>query len=327
MIKCKIMKSLVIYHSRDLDGWMSAAIVKKWHEDINDYPDNTGKGELEFLGWDYGDDIPDTSAYDEIFIIDVCIQDNKGSYAPMLEMVHSSNVTWIDHHLSAINAMITMLGTDGYDNLKGFRNTKFAACELTWKYFFPNDEMPEIVRMLGRYDCFGHKGTDEEMDILLFQYGARANLSNYEECYGILQMPAIFQDTFLVEILEQGNSIYKHLCTEAKQTYIKAFHVFFDKEVIDPEDNKSTVIKNGFKFLTVNQERFNPVNFGIDYHKDGYDGFACFWYEKGMWKWSLYNDNGEVDCSVICGQFGGGGHKGASGFVCDDKTLKTIIKQ
>ena len=29
------MKTICIYHSRDLDGWMSAAIVKKWFEDNN----------------------------------------------------------------------------------------------------------------------------------------------------------------------------------------------------------------------------------------------------------------------------------------------------
>src|SRR5665811_1044860 len=53
---------------------------------------------------------------------------------------------------------------------------------------------------------------------------------------------------------------------------------------------------------------------GIDYHKDGYDGFACCWYQKGKWMYSLYNDNGKVDCSDICKSRGGGGHKGASGF-------------
>jgi len=37
-----------------------------------------------------------------------------------------------------------------------------------------------------------------------------------------------------------------------------------------------------------------------------------------MWNFSLYNDNGLVDCSVIAKQFGGGGHKGASGFRIKD---------
>ena len=85
-------------------------------------------------------------------------------------------------------------------------------------------------------------------------------------------------------------------------------------------------LKQKHVFLCVNQERFNPINFGIDYHKEGYDGFACFWYKNGKWMWSLYNDNEEVDCSVIAKQYGGGGHKGAAGFVCDYETMLNIIK-
>lgn len=90
-----------------------------------------------------------------------------------------------------------------------------------------------------------------------------------------------------------------------------------------PEDSKG-FNKFKYKFLCVNQERFNPINFGIDYHKDGYDGFACFWYKDGKWAFSLYNDNGEVDCSTIAKQYGGGGHAGASGFVVSD--LSSILK-
>lgn len=58
---------------------------------------------------------------------------------------------------------------------------------------------------------------------------------------------------------------------------------------------------------------------------DGYDGCACFHYGNGMWNFSLYNDNGKVDCSQIAKQFGGGGHFSASGFRCDDETFLKII--
>ncbi len=36
-------------------------------------------------------------------------------------------------------------------------------------HFFSGQKMPEIVRLLGRYDCFGHKGTSEERQVLEFQ--------------------------------------------------------------------------------------------------------------------------------------------------------------
>ena len=336
-------KIICIYHSRDLDGWMSAAIVKKWfnetypkassisnlNEDSHTVlpPDEISTGEsLDFLGWDYGDTIPDLFDYDKIIMCDISFPKEEMF---SLKMEFESNFIWIDHHKSAIEAS----KPNGDEDINGLRNTNFAACELTWKYFFFTEEMPEIVRLLGRYDCFGGKGTDEWQKILEFQYATRGLISNYEECYSVITMPFEHQDTFVVTTLEKGEAIYKYLYTEAKQTYSKAFPIEFifstTETIPTPEFGGSelytTVIK--CKFLCVNQERFNPVNFEINYHKEGYDGFACFWYKDSKWHWSLYNGNEEVDCSIIAKQFGGGGHKGAAGMVTNTETFLKIINQ
>jgi hypothetical protein len=278
---------ICIYHSRDLDGWMSAAIVKLKFPDV------------ELIGWDYGQPVPDM-AFKEVILVDVTL--------PTMFMVDNVNrITWIDHHFSAIKQMSEL---DPLPFFHGLRNDKFAACELTWQFFFPDEPMPEIVRLLGRYDCFGHKGTDEELKVLEFQYGARAVIGNPDDAYSMLIECTCTKESnywflqaqvVVSRIHELGRGIYKYLCTEAQQTYAKRFPVMFDT----------------YKFAMVNQERFNPINFGIDYHKDGYDGFACCWYQKGKWIYSLYNDNGKVDCSDICKSRGGGGHKGAAGFQSD----------
>ncbi len=338
------MKTICIYHSRDLDGWMSAAIVKKSFlrtnvgtieekKDliINDFYINEGnrvtnkQNILTFLGWDYGDVIPDLSEYDKAIMCDVSFKYE--------EMVHlGTELIWIDHHKSAIEEVEKGLIKDvGY--IAGLRDTKFAACELTWKYFFPDETMPEIVRLLGRYDCFGHKGTDEEQRVLEFQYGARQIISNYEEAYNMLHLMTYLHSPIsgplgtiipsidaMKHIQNAGKSIYNYLKTEAKQIYKKAFEIRLTIPNRHNSLNDSMACNTSYdvKFLCVNQERFNPINFGIDYHKEGYDGFACFWYKGGKWNFNLYNDNGEVDCSIIAKRYGGGGHKGAAGFVIDD---------
>jgi hypothetical protein len=254
---------------------MSAAIVRL------KYPD------VELIGWDYGQPVPDF-AFKEVILVDVTL--------PTMFMVDNANrITWIDHHISAIKQMAELDPLPFFD---GLRNDKFAACELTWQYFFPNESMPEIVRLLGRYDCFGHKGTNEEKKVLIFQYAARAQISNTDEAYKAL---ISIKNEHIAGWIDVGQGIYSYLCTEAKQSYKKIFSIELD----------------GYKFACINQERFNPINFGIDYHKDGYDGFACFWYNNGKFTYSLYNDNGLVDCSVIAKSRGGGGHKGASGFIAD----------
>ena len=93
--------------------------------------------------------------------------------------------------------------------------------------------------------------------------------------------------------------------------------------MINRLDNNT--IDKTYKFICINKERFNPINFGIDYHKDGYDGCACFHYANDKWNFSLYNDNGEVDCSVIAKQYGGGGHHGASGFILNNEEFLKLI--
>lgn len=276
---------ICIYHNRDLDGWMSAAIVKLWHP-------NT-----ELIGWDYGMPIPDLS-FKEVIMVDI-------SFPVDVMKANCNRLVWIDHHKSAILAWqdVELADLEDRFTIPGLRSSDFAACELTWKYFFPEKGIPEIVHLLGRYDCFGHKGTDEELKVLQFQYAARAYMSTPKDCLDYLkadigEMEYSAEVRSLDELLIVGEGIYEYLCTEAQQIYERRFDVDFD----------------GLKFGCVNQCRFNPINFGIQYHKDGYDGFACFHYQKGQWIYSLYNDNGQVDCSEICKKRGGGGHKGAAGF-------------
>jgi oligoribonuclease NrnB/cAMP/cGMP phosphodiesterase (DHH superfamily) len=312
------MKTVCIYHSIDLDGWMSAAIVKHWFlkqnklsiisdEHSTKYKEwistHSEADSLFLLGYNHGQPIPDLSEYDKVIMCDISF--------PKKEMTSlynrlNENFIWLDHHISAINDNIDVNG-----RAKGERAIEFAACEITWMYFFPNEEMPEIVRLLGRYDCFGHKGTDEEQKVLEFQYGARQVITNYEEAYNWLQDGILHSLTTINRIHNQGKAIYQYLCTEAKQTYKNGFEINFNQTKYHPHDGVK-------KFICINKERFNPINFGIDYHKDGYDGCACFHFNGKKWAFSLYNDNGEVDCSIIAKQFGGGGHKGAAGFITDN---------
>lgn len=85
------------------------------------------------------------------------------------------------------------------------------------------------------------------------------------------------------------------------------------------------IIKVKLFTLIFVQKLNNPINFGIDYHKEGYDGAICFHYTNNAWNFSIYNDNGQVDCSVIAKQYGGGGHKGASGFRLNSEQFLKFI--
>ena len=278
-----------IYHSRDPDGWTSGAIIKKV------YPD------AKMIGYDYGDRFPwnEIPEGEDIIMADVSLSRQD---MMRLGMWANGKLLWIDHHKSAIEEM------EGIDSnvMTMVLNTVISACEGCWEYMIP-EPVPAAVTLLGMYDSFRHKGTDTEQDVLFFQYYARSIASDVE------QASVFLEEDFDVDYgINSGKFIYSYLCMEARQKYAIRHNVEFTYDAGGQNEARTVV------FAMVNTERFNPVNFGIDYHDDGYDGAGCFWYVKGKgWVFSLYNDNGAVDCSIICKKLGGGGHKGAAGFVAD----------
>jgi hypothetical protein len=82
---------------------------------------------------------------------------------------------------------------------------------------------------------------------------------------------------------------------------------------------------HGKKFIVFNSDRFNPVNYDIDYVGDGYDGTGAYYYDGKIWHFSLYTTKAGVDCSAICKAMGGGGHSAACGFEPTTEKLMDIL--
>ncbi len=350
------MKIACVYHSIDLDGWMSAAIVKHWFISTNEHyvigngdsiTDKNSLGipnnRLDFIGYNYGQPLPGLADYDRVILVDISF---PKEIMLELNLRLGINLIWIDHHQRTVNEVNAYLIEYGkpMEGLVTEDGELKAACELTWEYFFSNiidkfgepkelKPMPEIVRLLGRYDCFGYMGTPEEKKVIEFQYGARQWITNYEEAYNhLMQCTRVKESEYwflqaqvvVGEIHENGKSIYAYLCAEAKQTYSNGFEIELFEPVVDPKtSSESTGHMVSRRFLCVNKDRFNAITFGIDYHADGYDGQACFHrMANGKWTFSLYSQT--IDCSLIAKQFGGGGHAGAAGFIVDD--ISKILK-
>lgn len=305
------MKTACIYHSVDLDGYSSAAIVKHWHNSINDYPDNVGKGTIDFIGYNYGKPIPDLSEYDRVIMCDISF--------PKEEMFKlgsrlQNNFIWIDHHISAIkeyknDKAFSEIGVSIDCIFNGLRAKilndgnceKIAACELTWLFFFPNKTMPISIVLLGEYDSW-RNGDKDEWDncILPFQFGMRQICNSLET----FPMQILDNELNLTSIINNGKLILNY----QKQQNIGLCRLAFEKQVF------------GLRAICLNTSGCNSQAFESVWDETKHDIMVSFYYNGKHDKYtvSLYSPKPEVDCSVLAKSMGGGGHKGAAGFQIDN---------
>lgn len=268
-----------IYHRADLDGQCCAAICKKAIPDV------------QLIGWDYGDPIPwDDIRGNDVFMMDISFQPWP-EMEKLLDCAYS--VTWIDHHKSAMEER----EANGDPWILGFRKTDEAACELCWRYFFPEETMPRGVFLLGDYDCWRHSSRDSmayNMGLKLSDMDPVSNPESLEDWEAIFEDGACLRDL----ILRTGHTVLEY----QNQQNAKAANRLWFK-----------VAFGGHMWMAVNQGGINS-QFWDSVWIDEYDGKLSFVWVPHHWTVSLYSDT--IDCSEIAKQHRGGGHKGAAGFQC-----------
>ena len=265
------------YHKSDLDGHCSGAIVKRKYQ------------QCEMIGVDYEDTLESLGmvgafqTMETVFVVDFSFDISDMEY-----LKSHTDLNWIDHHKSAIEKL------DGLE-CNGIQETGKAACELTWEFLF-DEEMPLSVLFLGRYDVWDHK----DKRVLPFQYGMRA-FSNTRPDSEIWN--DILDYTVETQLLiESGSAILSY---EENQNKKYAASMSFE-----------TIFK-GLRAIVVNKPFSNSKVFDSVWDESKYDIMIIFGYKPNKFKYSLYSTKENVDCSEIAVSFGGGGHKGAAGFISD----------
>jgi oligoribonuclease NrnB/cAMP/cGMP phosphodiesterase (DHH superfamily) len=288
------MKTIGIYHSKDLDGFTSGAIIKL------KYPD------AKMIGYDYGMEFTPKEIITEptrVIISDVSFPMEK-----MVEIAELSmfNTTWIDHHISAINDYSNFKQKNkNIDFVNPVLDTNFAACELTWNHIFNGNKMPLAVKLLGEYDSWRNSDKDRwDNEILPFQFGMRIHCNSL--------------DTFPTDLLF-NNSLVKNIINEGKLI------LKYQKQINEVQCKTSAFDSKfeGLNAICLNNGGFNSDVFNSVYDESKHDIMIPFQFNGKMWKLSLYTTKDNVDCSQIAKKYGGGGHKKASGFSLSD--IKTIF--
>jgi uncharacterized protein len=290
------------YHSADLDGHCSGAIVKHFCP------------ECELIGFNYGQDFPWSSILfgETIFMVDVSLPIHQ-----MVELARISTLIWIDHHVGIIREF-NALPDEDQQLFDGRRNTKMAACELCWEWFSP-EPVPLVVECLGVYDSWRFLPHDEA-SVKKFQYGMRMTKETRPEhamAFWEKLFPLTLHDEAFDQIFFRGATIYDYqLAENEKHCRSCAFETMIWDEAGEE-----------IRCIAVNSSLMNSDVFKSVWDAAKYDVMLCFyWSNRGFWRVSIYSDKPTVDCSVLAKIHGGGGHKGAAGFQCQELPFALTTK-
>lgn len=276
------------YHSADLDGHCSGAIIKHRFPEAELHPINYNQP----FPWDV------IGPGDTVYMADFCLE----PFEQMVRLSASCSLIWIDHHISSIEA-------EAYraygETIQGAREVGKAGCELTWEYLYPDREMPEFVRLLGRYDVWDHRDMHKwDNEILPFQYGLR--LEDTDPLRNWMFWDNLFRadDLFYRDTIGKGKVILAYdNQTSARYMHSHSYEMQFE----------------GLRALIVNVGNVSSRFFESMYDPAKHDIMIAYSCIRGQfWGVTLYSDKPGVDCSALAKKHGGGGHKGAAGFPCKE---------
>ena len=277
---------MLIIHHNDNDGRLGAVICEMYTS-ISRSPDEP----VRFLEMDYKDTFCATSIVkpdEKVIIVDFSLKPEE-----MLELLGvTADVVWLDHHKTAIDRY-----ADFDIEIKGIREERErAGCMLAWDYFvwddFDHANAPLVVRLISDYDTWTLSDS-------------RSKALNY----GLQSV-----DT------SPGSGLWQRLISSEEEVIKFCMGGEF---VLGFAQRRGFELANSYGyFAELDGVRIfcmhNP-NPGMDWFwllKDnGSDAFARIAFDGKKYTVSLYSET--IDVSVICKGYGGGGHPGAGGFVCD----------
>jgi len=283
--------SMCFYHSSDLDGYTSGAIIKDAYTDTVLVP------------WSYGNKIPEIPNHTDVFLVDLSFPIEE---MQKLNNRESINFIWIDHHKSAIEDA----DSHGFNPL-GIREIGKGACELCWNYCHGDQIVPRTVKLLSQYDVWDNSDSDNwENSILPFQYGMRTICDNPDS----FPTPLLHEedaDLLIDSLIDKGRGILdyqKSLNTKAcKSAFGRIFH--------------------GYKAVCVNSSFFNSTTFSGILEIETFDLMINCQFNGVNWALSFYSTNKNVDCSRIAKMYGGGGHLQAAGCLMPKETFDNDIAE
>lgn len=273
------MSDYTVIHHDDLDGKCAGAIINLA------FTDREGL----FIQVNYKDDFPfdRIKKNSEVHIVDFSLQ-QPGEWERLLSI--TTNVTWIDHHETAIKKAI---GT-GAENLRGIRDTTACGALLAWRYYFPKSAEPNVIHLVDKWDRWVHK---EDPLVLNFVAGQESYDFGPQHLTWKRLLLDIDSAQWINELQKEGAAILRYEKARS-QRYISTFG--------------HEITWQGYRCLVTNIGKVNSGFFGNSLKQ--FDICLAIIWDGRVWTISMYSET--VKVNDIAMEHGGGGHPTAAGFRC-----------
>lgn len=296
------MKNYIIYHNKDLDGFCSAAIIKKALI-------HNGETNIKMIGYDYGEDMFFLSDFADIRESDIestAVYITDISFpAHVMEGLYRSlktNVVWIDHHITAMEAA----KEGGYSTMPGVRMIGDSAALLAWRYFNLNEKAPLVVDLVDHYDVW-RKDSDifPWSRVLNAQKGLLSCMKDPVSVDAFNEWDRVMSDDYFIgPIITSGRVLLREETRMNEVTCKNAYGLNFEGLLFAAVNTSST----GSRVLD-------------SYATPKHQGLMVYRYTGNGWSVSMYGNerrDEKPDLSAIAKKYGGGGHHSACGFITND---------
>jgi hypothetical protein len=326
-------RELILHHD-DLDGAASAAIVMHhahWRRggDVVARPIRYGENVQAVLDA-MGDE------FDRVFLVDWSPQ-GAGAIEALYERL-GSRLVWIDHHAAAIQGYRASDGGLG-GLINGVRMSEadgrpLAACELAWIYCWTPQiretlAWPRWLTLIGDWDTWRHAKIPDSPAPDIKRYFDQFGIDEMRE-----QLEALVNKTVLVD---SQVLVFQAADERAVTQMVDVGRLFGryeraqDAELMRARAFEATF--DGIPAIIANQEFRGSMRFQSVYDQNRHRLMVGFAYDNtNVWAVSLYSEDPNIDCGVLCHRLGqagpvgsGGGHRVTGGFQTSWDHLRSLI--
>lgn len=275
----------ILYHD-DMDGWMSANLlltVLQGQACLHEC--SYQKEQFNFKCIKKGQ---------KVYLVDYSFSPDK-----MKLLKQNTEFYWIDHHKSAIE----LSKKYGYDDIEGIRVIGRSGAQLTQKYLF-GSYFNKFIEYVGQFDTFRNSEQRQFFhgQILPFFYGFQMNKDYFNPKNRKIKSVYELDEELVLKLQKQGKIIYN-----------------YNKKQYGEYCKSKSFVRQiwGFRVLCINSIDRGTMIFQIPdfFDKQQHDMMCIYNHDGKYWNYGFYAPKykKEVDCCKIAMEYGGGGHKSASG--------------